>query len=449
MASLDVKTAFDLAKPSMASTITSLTRLHGHVEAALEEWRFQCICIVESRGKVEDQGWEPAFGGKLDDECLFRGMRWADNYWQFSDDKEKVMCIVFCVVEELLELDMESKPESSTPTEEDVSTMKVESTEKIWDMPFMEVFDVMGHRFLRDGKGAQGPEKTLTKGLGVGGVTGKCHRVVGHVFITALNGSVQWPWSVARTTKYASHFGSSHFLFERAYDFLRHELFWFCLVQVSTTQFCSHLLPWRVLTMDQTCQSPVQLTSSNFGSPNGSGPDLDGMGITHMMHCSKSSETRWYHSCGDSQTSKIMSRASVTPWVSSHPGLPMWNRSSVPLLPGWSHSQRWNRTSVPSLHECAKLKQMSPLPQMFPARQDLGHHSNRLMVLQPQGPMAQTHRTTTGRRRLDTISNPDDEIARSAILLQFPCEQLHAGVSTWLKKVPYNTRTRYACQDSL
>ena len=38
------------------------------------------------------------------------------------------------------------------------------------------------------------------------------------------------------------------------------------------------------------------------------------------------------------------------------------------------------------------------------------------------------------RRRLDTFSNPDDENARSAVLLQFPCEQCHAGVPTWLKK---------------
>ena len=38
------------------------------------------------------------------------------------------------------------------------------------------------------------------------------------------------------------------------------------------------------------------------------------------------------------------------------------------------------------------------------------------------------------RRRLDTFSNPDDENARSAVMLQFPCEQSHAGVSVWLWK---------------
>ena len=39
------------------------------------------------------------------------------------------------------------------------------------------------------------------------------------------------------------------------------------------------------------------------------------------------------------------------------------------------------------------------------------------------------------RRRLDTFSSPEDEHARSAVLLQFPCEQYHAGVSIWLVRI--------------
>ena len=35
MASLDVKTAFDVAKPSVVSRSLSLTGVHGHVAAAL------------------------------------------------------------------------------------------------------------------------------------------------------------------------------------------------------------------------------------------------------------------------------------------------------------------------------------------------------------------------------------------------------------------------------
>ena len=38
------------------------------------------------------------------------------------------------------------------------------------------------------------------------------------------------------------------------------------------------------------------------------------------------------------------------------------------------------------------------------------------------------------RRRLGRDSDPDDEHARSAVLLRFPCEQCHASMSAWLKK---------------
>ena len=39
------------------------------------------------------------------------------------------------------------------------------------------------------------------------------------------------------------------------------------------------------------------------------------------------------------------------------------------------------------------------------------------------------------RRRLDTFSSPEDEQARSAILLQFPCEQYHKGVTKWINSL--------------
>ena len=32
---------------------------------------------------------------------------WADNYWPFSDDKEKLVCMVNDIIEEMLVLDME------------------------------------------------------------------------------------------------------------------------------------------------------------------------------------------------------------------------------------------------------------------------------------------------------------------------------------------------------
>ena len=77
-------------------------------------------------------------------------------------------------------------------------------------------------------------------------------------------------------TKRDFSFGSSHFLLERA-----HELFWFCLVQVSTTQFCSFPSFLMARVTDGTVMpiSPAPASSSNMGSLDGSLPDLEGTGF--------------------------------------------------------------------------------------------------------------------------------------------------------------------------
>ena len=45
------------------------------------------------------------------------------------------------------------------------------------------------------------------------------------------------------------------------------------------------------------------------------------------------------------------------------------------------------------------------------------------------------------RRRLGTFSSPEDEHARSAVLLRFPCKQFHAGVSSCLNEFCASTNT--------
>ena len=39
-------------------------------------------------------------------------MIWADNYWVFRDDKDKLTWMVNDITEELKDMDMEPKPES-------------------------------------------------------------------------------------------------------------------------------------------------------------------------------------------------------------------------------------------------------------------------------------------------------------------------------------------------
>ena len=78
-----------------------------------------------------------------------------------------------------------------------------------------------------------------------------------------------------------SHFGSRAISCSNVRGvFPVHERFWFGLVQVSTTQFCSSPLVFMASVNDGSDVpiSPMPGTSSNYGSPSGSGPDLDGMG---------------------------------------------------------------------------------------------------------------------------------------------------------------------------
>ena len=115
------------------------------------------------------------------------------------------------------------------------------------------------------------------------------------------------------------------------------------------------------------------------------------------IHSSRSSEICCYHSRVDSQILKITSKPSVTPWVSSPPGLPMLNRSSIPSLPRWSHLQKWNLISVPSRTLMLDRNRCS-----F-CFKDLGRHHDQLMSPQPQGPMAQDRPKTTGTQDADLI----------------------------------------------
>ena len=83
-------------------------------------------------------------------------------------------------------------------------------------------------------------------------------------------------------------------------------------------------------------------------------------------------------------------------------------------------------------------KQVQLLPQAAPARHALGIYLDRVLTPQPLGPlgpMAQDLLTMTGTQDADLMLslNPDDENARSAVVLHFPCEQIHAGVSTWFE----------------
>ena len=65
--------------------------------------------LWKAEKKWRARGWGLSFGGQYDNENTLRGMMWADNYWLFSDNREKLICMVNDLIEELLDLDMEPK----------------------------------------------------------------------------------------------------------------------------------------------------------------------------------------------------------------------------------------------------------------------------------------------------------------------------------------------------
>ena len=60
--------------------------------------------LWKAEEKWRAKGWGLSFGGQDDKECSLRGMMWADNYWRFSDNRERLICMVNDIIEE----DMES-----------------------------------------------------------------------------------------------------------------------------------------------------------------------------------------------------------------------------------------------------------------------------------------------------------------------------------------------------
>ena len=66
------------------------------------------------------------------------------------------------IIEELMDPDMDPKPESlwwtSTCKDEIERTLKIECKGKSWDLPFVQVFDLLENRFRRTGMGFEGTE---------------------------------------------------------------------------------------------------------------------------------------------------------------------------------------------------------------------------------------------------------------------------------------------------
>ena len=98
----------------------------GGVEAPVLWGRVAKYVLWKAEEKWRAKGWGSPFPGQPDNDCVLRGMMWADNYWVISDNKERVFRVVDGIIEEVLDLDMEPKAESlwwtSTHKDEDMTT---------------------------------------------------------------------------------------------------------------------------------------------------------------------------------------------------------------------------------------------------------------------------------------------------------------------------------------
>ena len=152
------------------------------------------------------RGWELPFGGQ-------HGVAWndvGDRYWLFCDNRERLICMVNAWTWSPSRNHCGGHVLTSMRT---LTTVQVGSRGRAWELPFREVFEVLGYRYHRDGMGFQGAERTTCKGLGnwwrdkyiyrskTVPVAGKCKRVRSHVYSTVLNGSINWPWSGAMINK--------------------------------------------------------------------------------------------------------------------------------------------------------------------------------------------------------------------------------------------------------
>ena len=202
-----------------------------------------------------------------------------------------------------------------------------------------------------------------------------------------------------------------------------------------STHFCPGLMSQSRVVDDASgkwfSNRLMQLTSSNFGSRNGSGSDLHGMGNRSGSTTDEELDalfSKFLHF--ETQFAQIPTLTNLMSRMEFYIFREHLQSLQLDL-------QRWNRISSPSPRVCARSRHMQPQHQMYLVRQDPGLHSNKLMAPQPKGPMgpgsSDDNRNT--RRRLDTSSSPEDEHARSAVLLQFSCDKYHAGVSTSINSI--------------
>ena len=172
----------------------------------------------------------------------------------------------------------------------------------------------------------------------------------------------------------------------------------------------------------------MQVTSSNFGSPNGLVPTsmvwAPALGVQRMKSSMLSSRNLY--------TLKRRSRR----FFLLRTGCPEWIRISQKHLEIWRLEQNFNALATRMYKFETGAASGSSGPGSARSWNLLGHSDGSTATgsLGSHG-LGSSDDNRIARHALDTFSSLEDEHARSAVLLRFPCEQYHAEVSVWLDRV--------------
>ena len=225
-----------------------------------------------------------------------------------------------------------------------------------------------------------------------------------------------------------SHFGSRAISCSNVHGvFPVHERFWFCFEQVSTTQFCCFPPVPMARASDGTDVpvSPLPASSSKMGSLNGSFLDLEGTGYRASTMEKKINDMF----VQIAKLPLLMQRKSrfencvqtLSHTVASYDAKSTNIEQKVGSLAARVTTLETNATTVSSGSGSARSWNM--------LGQSTGSTASGFLL--SHGPRSSDDNRNT-RRRLDPSSSPADEHARSAVLLRFPCEQYHKGITKWI-----------------
>ena len=171
--------------------------------------------------------------------------------------------------------------------------------------------------------------------------------------------------------------------------------------------------------------SQLLASSSNMGSPNGSLPDLEGTGCRASTMEEKINEM-FLHIAKLPLLIQNVSRfencvQTLSQTVASYDAKIANIEQMVSSLAALFTASETNTTTVSSGSGSARSWNI------------LGHSDGSTATGSPRshGPESSDDNRNT-RRRLDAFSSPEDEQSRSAVVLRFPCQQYHRGITMWI-----------------